>query len=47
MTDDELVSRRAKIDAFLSVARNRPRFTVGIVALGVVAGLRIGTQPYR
>jgi subfamily B ATP-binding cassette protein MsbA len=42
-TDDtEPVSRREKIDALLDVARYDPRFTVGIVLLGIVAAILEG-----
>jgi len=35
--DSEPISRRKKIDAILDVARYKPRFTAGIVLLGVSA----------
>ena len=42
-TDDtEPVSRREKIDALLDVARYDPRFTTGIVFLGIVAAILEG-----
>jgi len=42
-TDDtEPVSRREKIDALLDVARYDPRFTTGIVLLGIVAAILEG-----
>ncbi|EMA26852.1 ABC transporter ATP-binding protein [Haloarcula marismortui] len=42
-TDDtEAVSRREKIDALLDVARYDPRFTTGIVLIGIVAAVLEG-----
>ena len=40
--DSEPISRRKKIDALLDVARYKPRFTAGIVLLGVVAAVLEG-----
>ncbi|MWV65238.1 ATP-binding cassette domain-containing protein [Halorubrum sp. JWXQ-INN 858] len=40
--DSESISRRQKIDALLDVARYKPRFTAGIVVLGVVAAVLEG-----
>jgi len=44
MADGEVedVSRRAKIDAMRDVASYRPRFTVGIIVLGIVAAVLEG-----
>ncbi|QLG61085.1 ABC transporter ATP-binding protein [Halorarum salinum] len=40
--DTEPVSKREKVDALLDVARYKPRFTAGIVALGVAAAVLEG-----
>ena len=40
--DTDPVSRRRKIDALLHVARYDPRFTAGIVLLGIVAAILEG-----
>ena len=40
--DTEAVSRREKIDALLDVARYDPRFSTGIVLLGIVAAILEG-----
>ncbi len=40
--DTESVSRREKIDALIDVAQYNPRFTVGIVLLGIVAAILEG-----
>ena len=40
--DNEPVSRREKIDALLDVARYNPRFTTGIVLIGIVAAVLEG-----
>jgi subfamily B ATP-binding cassette protein MsbA len=40
--DDRPVSRREKVNALLNVARYKPRFTAGIVLLGIVAAILEG-----
>jgi len=38
-SDSENISRREKVGAIIDVARYRPRFTLGIVALGIAAAV--------
>lgn len=45
--DSEPISRRKKIDALLDVARYKPRFTAGIVLLGVVAAVLEGVGDFQ
>lgn len=42
MNESDLVSRREKLAALRDVARYKPRFTIGIVGLGIVAAILEG-----